>query len=619
MFSLKWARKEILTEQNVEFLFRFACREINTLDNTVVSIEQLFKTQFPEIFSQISLEELEGLSSRVMIVVDGLDELNGIYDTDSQLSKQARSLDSDIQQRIQNVLQMIMTNKDFLKDHKSIVCGRPKACEIVKSVLHNFQNLTKTVEVCGFSPENVQRYITQFFRFDNDNEKADRVRQALKMSSDLNFMASVPVFLWVICNVYSEDLLTEEVQSKTELYLYTTIVFMRNHLHSLSKYYHKDLFQLVRNEEFMKIFLSLATLSVQTYMYNKVLFTEDDINKLECPIHLEKTGFIVKTSSKTNVAKSVYQFRHLVLQEFLCSLYLCVSKDLKRFIGNLELTSCAASMLGINRLMIQNDNRLFTVLFENLTLSLPRKSFLKMIWSRLSSPSKSYDRYIANRNSELTIPDSLVKKQTLNLVVSFLPNETNEFLNNVYESKYVNTEGRKFESAKVIIQDDICRITPVLFILKALDIKHIEYLRYETLIDQFIKFSKDLMNLVSMFAHQEKLLIEILPEEVWLPELTCEHNRFTLRTNFFPKILEYRFELTEELKMISSGFYIFYPGENVKGIVRVFEDLIRYAVDSKKSLEIELAKELQQEFFDHLQTYPNLPSISEQLLYIHFK
>jgi len=127
------------------------------------------------------------------------------------------------------------------------------------------------------------------------------------------------------------------------------------------------------------------------------------------------------------------------------------------------------------------------------------------------------------------------------------------------------------------------------------------------------------MNLVSMFAHQEKLLIEILPEEVWLPELTCEHNRFTLRTNFFPKILEYRFELTEELKMISSGFYIFYPGENVKGIVRVFEDLIRYAVDSKKSLEIELAKELQQEFFDHLQTYPNLPSISEQLLYIHFK
>jgi len=141
MFSLKWSRKEILTEQNVDFLFRFACREINTLENTVVSIEQLLESQFPEIFSHISLEELEWLSPRVMIVIDGLDELNGIYNMDSQLSEKAEAppqlLDQTSQQRIASVLQMIMTNKNFLKGHKSIVCGRPKACECVKTVLHN--------------------------------------------------------------------------------------------------------------------------------------------------------------------------------------------------------------------------------------------------------------------------------------------------------------------------------------------------------------------------------------------------------------------------------------------------------------------------------------------------
>jgi len=631
MFSLKWARKEILTEQNVDFLFRFACREINTLDNTVVSIKQLLESQFPEIFSHISLDELEWLSPRVMIVVDGLDELNGIYNMDSQISGTAAAsqlLDPTTQQRITNIFQMIMPNKDFLKSHKSIVCGRPRACGIAKSVLHNSKNRTKTVEVCGFSPENLQRYITKFFRFEKTKEKADRVRQAIKTSSDLHFMASVPVFLWVICNVYGEDLLTKEVQSKTELYLYTTIVFMRNHLRTLSKYDHKDLFQLVGDEEFLKILLSLATLSVETYMYNKVLFTEDDINKLNCPIHLEKTGFIIKTSGKTKVAKSFYQFRHLVLHEFLCALYLCVSKDLERFNGNRELTSCTASMLGIERLMNQKGNCLFTYLFKNLFSSFRKKSFVKHIPLKYSlnwfddSTSKSYKCYIADRKRELTIPDSLVKDQTLDLFLSPYTSEIREFLDNVYESKYVNAGRRKFKSARLRFTKALCRKT--VFLLQVLDIQHIEYLEY--VMDEIdnLNFSEDLMNLIKMCVGKENIVMEIRYEKRAQLLLACRHGRLTVRMDI-PNTIDTtsRFvtrlpmKLTKQFEVLSSELYLSLVDINhFEKIVYIIEDFIVYANDSKKRLEIEVAEELQQEY---LQTYSNLSSERKQLFYIHFK
>lgn len=75
----------------------------------------------------------------------------------------------------------------------------------------------------------------------------------------------------------------------------------------------KDLIDLVNNKEFLNILKTLATVSLQTYMNHKVLFDDEDIQNLQCSVHLEQTGFIVKSNWEGTHKKSIYQFKHKIL------------------------------------------------------------------------------------------------------------------------------------------------------------------------------------------------------------------------------------------------------------------------------------------------------------------
>ena len=229
------------------------------------------------------------------------------------------------------------SNKSF-GHHKTFACGRLKACEFIKRQL---SQTCKTIEICGFNPQNVQKYIHNFFK---DNQvKAEKI---IRKSSNLKVMSSVPVFLWVICNVFSENLIGDG-QINTELYFYTCLIFLRNHLQTSSNQ-STNLTDVVNDKGFIKVVYSLMVLSTKTYMENQVIFTETDVKIIKCPVHLEKTGFIVKCSRR-KTDESKYQFRHLILQEFLCSLYLCVTKNISPFLSNRELSSCTPTIHGIHR------------------------------------------------------------------------------------------------------------------------------------------------------------------------------------------------------------------------------------------------------------------------------
>ena len=119
MFTLKWAKGEILKEEKIDFLFRFTCRELNRIIE-LTSLEELFVEQFPDIFSCISMEELEWICPRIIIVVDGLDELQGIYANEMD---EVESPEID-RTRLKLVYNMIDGNGSFLKNHRSVVCGQ---------------------------------------------------------------------------------------------------------------------------------------------------------------------------------------------------------------------------------------------------------------------------------------------------------------------------------------------------------------------------------------------------------------------------------------------------------------------------------------------------------------
>ena len=342
MFSLRWAKNRL--GETFDFVFMFNCREINALSE-IKTVEELFKYKYPEVFENIkNVSDLRLVSDRVLIIVDGLDELQDVYKFNKTNSRQLNLVSS-----------LIDTKNGVLKNHKVIACGRPKACEFIKQ---QFLNKSKTIEVCGFNKENISKFIDIFFN--QNNEKAEEVKGALKISNNLKVMATVPVFLWVICSVYGEDLITKPLNTYTELYTYATLIFLRNHFRRTPQQT-LSLFEVMENEEIMNSVYALMKLSVQTYMENKVLFTDNDMKNFRYPTKLEPTGFIVKYDCR-GIDKPVYQFRHLVLQEFFCGLSLVVTKGLSLNLKNRELSSCAPIIFGEN----ENENDLFVSFFNKL-------------------------------------------------------------------------------------------------------------------------------------------------------------------------------------------------------------------------------------------------------------
>ena len=334
-----------------DFVFLFTCREINMLPEDIKTVEDLFHHKYPEVFNIIKLSDLESISERVLIIVDGLDELQNVYDFNTEMSFNLNILSS-----------LIDTIRGFLKNHKVIACGRLKACEFVKQ---QFARISKTIEVVGFNQENILKYIDKFFI--NENEKGRKVRDALEISSNLKVMSTVPVFLWVICCVYSEDIITKPLNTYTELYTYATLIFLRNHFRGVSSKTNMSLFELLENDEVMESVYVLMSLSVNTYMKNQVLFEEEDIKQFTDKTDLlEQTGFIVRYK-RDNLHKPVYEFKHLILQEFFCSLSLCITKQVSPNLGNRELSSCTPVIFGIQRLLNEGENDLFVSFFNKLS------------------------------------------------------------------------------------------------------------------------------------------------------------------------------------------------------------------------------------------------------------
>ena len=339
------------SKQSFDFIFLFTCRELNLLLENIKTVEELFQHKYPEIFKIINPSDLESISERVLIIVDGLDEFQNIYNIRNTKN---RDLNLDL------LSSLIDTKNRFLKNHKVIACGRPKACEFVKQ---HFAQMSKTIEVVGFNKENIVKYIDNFFI--NEEQKAKKVKEAIEISNNLKVMATVPVFLWVICCVYGENLITKTLNTYTELYTYTTLIFLRNHFRENSQQKDLSLVEILENDEIMNSVFALMSLSVQTYMENKVLFEEDDIKSFICPTQVERTGMIVRYK-RDNLNKPVYQFKHLVLQEFFCSLSLSVTECVSPNPSNRELSSCTPVIYGIKRLLKEGENKIFISFFNKL-------------------------------------------------------------------------------------------------------------------------------------------------------------------------------------------------------------------------------------------------------------
>ena len=323
-----WNNKKNESQPSFDFVFRFNCRDLNLYDN--MSVEELLKCLYPNIFCHTSFEHLIKHEASILIILDGLDEFCKIEELvknhPDPLSKKT-SVTSII---------FTMLNGRF-PNCKRILAGRPESVTTVYSSWARKYKI-KRVDIVGFSEEDIRHYIDKF------SINGRILKQKIDESSSLKAMCHIPIYLWILCSVFEKDTTLPTPKTMTELYVWAFTVFIREHYFSDSEMSLED---LLYDKKTRNILNAASYLSYRMVIERKVIFTKADIEGVGCCCDLlleESTGFIVK--SKGNIIEGiVYQFRHLFFQEFLCAVY-CVMND-KSFYENVHQKDSSSIVIPI--------------------------------------------------------------------------------------------------------------------------------------------------------------------------------------------------------------------------------------------------------------------------------
>ena len=302
----KWAMGEIWNGIDgmplIDYLFPFFCRDINALENVenLTYSELLIKT-FPWFFRNVSFGEMDSPGKTVLIIVDGFDELLDLKDIRSPKTK------------LGHAMRELLDPKSFSTPY-FIVAGRPSSCKYAAKFLRSSLN----IEVMGFSPKSICNFIKNYA--EKEHAHYDYIYKKINETDSLKALASVPVFLWIMCCVLREDSCIEIPKTSTDLYTLLFAVYLRDHAEtSKGRLNDLEIKKIFHSDDVKKMIGILSEMSYDTLCKGEVVFTELEERK-EALKACTQSGMIIKCGGG-DFGDVKYQFRHLTIQEYLAAVH----------------------------------------------------------------------------------------------------------------------------------------------------------------------------------------------------------------------------------------------------------------------------------------------------------
>lgn len=312
---LDWEKGALLSGKentpNVRLLFPILCRELNTMEvgeeETAVDI---LKRLYPDFFGDWKM--VKELSENLLFLVDGVDELRNI--------DEIRSIDGKKRQSPFNNLLYQLMNPDFLTNHKCIFVGRPRTVRMLRSFFnHTFCYESKKVEVCGFSPDSVTKYVMK--QFEDDRQLGEDILLKIRSSPITDGLSRIPLHAWVLTSIIKDNPFIEIPGTATELLLYSFLVFVRRQKEKegigATVW---NLTRIAEDQETMNQVLTIAKYSYETLRRSEIIFEADGVDD-GLFLEIEKMGLLVK-STKRETEITIYQFQHLTFQELFAAIHI---------------------------------------------------------------------------------------------------------------------------------------------------------------------------------------------------------------------------------------------------------------------------------------------------------
>ena len=333
-----WASGEAFNADfNVVFLVKF--RRFN--DDATLSLRELLAcAETIQCLDDSVWEFVQNESTKVLLIFDGLDE----YSRKEEINTQ-EDYKNDVEEKMPvSVLYNKLAAGELLRGASILATTRPTA---VKYVAHiNFQ---RTVEIRGFTSENVEEYVEKFTRGNGYPRAKEKIWGHIKSNINLFSLSYIPMNCFLICHCLLRSTLCESSQlptKMTDIYQMTVKMFLFNHMHNREGFSRKELEKLKSThmyepfenfpKKLQKIFNSLGEIAFKGIEEGRLLFESSEVSGLEDCGLLHKLPDL-KPKAWNHPLKSQFCFIHLTVQEFFAAKHLLnttTKEKIERFVCN---------------------------------------------------------------------------------------------------------------------------------------------------------------------------------------------------------------------------------------------------------------------------------------------
>ena len=384
-----WASGEAFDgEENYKLVFLVKFRRFN--NGAKLSLRELLAgAETVQRLDDSVWEFVQNESTKVLLIFDGLDE----YSRKEEINTQ-EDYKNDVEEKMPvSFLYKKLAEGKLLRGASVLATTRPTAVKYVAYV--NFQ---RTVEIRGFTSENVEEYVEKFTR-GNPGAK-EKIWEHIKSNINLFSLSYIPVNCFLICHCLLKSILCESSQlptKMTDIYQMTVKMFLFNHMHNRKGLSRKELEKLKSThiyepfekfpEELQKILNSLGEIAFKGIEEGRLLFESSEVSGLEDCGLLHKLPDL-KPKAWNDPPKSQYCFTHLTVQEFFAAKHLVSTKTKRK----IERFICKHSNEGTWQVVLQFVGGLLTSSSDIFIKLLPKPS-KGTCWS--SWPAREEDKDLA--------------------------------------------------------------------------------------------------------------------------------------------------------------------------------------------------------------------------------
>ena len=299
----RWDEIESLRDYHTVVLLKL--REKWVLNAT--SLSDLFRyPSLPEFSRDVAREVHESHGQRLLLVLDGFDEVSHSFHEDS-------------------VIKSILC-KQLLPECTIILTTRPSAKATLESVCQ--PQVDKHVEIIGFTEKERVRYITEVFS--KEPELQVNFLKYMFLVPHIKSMMYIPLNCAIIAQVYSKSQSSHHLAiPRTRTQLYKALAHSLLVRHMKMKEGNREYTSMLPeglNKEDMERFRVLAKFAFKSYHKGeskKVTFFKEDI-----PEGLVHFGFMNESYAGKGVEQT-FSFLHLSLQEYLAAWHVANSYSIE--------------------------------------------------------------------------------------------------------------------------------------------------------------------------------------------------------------------------------------------------------------------------------------------------